>query len=48
VERWADCVSTAFTGNPLGSHGQTPCEGPSLDFTVGYMATDPNTLPRTG
>ena len=48
VERWADCVSTSFTGNPLGSHGQTPCEGPSLDFTVGYMTTDPNTLPRTG
>ena len=48
VERWADCVSQAFTGYPLGSHGQSPCEGASQSWTTDWLAVGPAAHPRTG
>ena len=48
VERWADCVSQGFTGYPLGSHGQTPCEGASQSWTTDWLAVGPAPHPRTG
>lgn len=40
-ERWADCVATAFTGRPLGSHGQAACSDESLSWTVAHLAAGP-------
>ncbi|MDE0802167.1 MAG: hypothetical protein OSA99_02475 [Acidimicrobiales bacterium] len=40
-ERWADCVATAFTGRPLGSHGLPACAGESLRWAGAYLAAGP-------
>ena len=47
VERWADCVSQAFTGYPVGSHGQSPCDGPSQTWTTDWLGVGPAAHPRT-
>lgn len=48
VERWADCVSRSFTGYPLGSHGMSACEDPSLGWTRDFVGAGPSAHPRTG
>ncbi len=48
VERWADCIARDFTGYPLGSHRDAPCDGPSFTWTVDWTAPPPSTRQRTG
>lgn len=48
VERWADCVARSFTAYPLGSHGMSACEDPSLGWTRGFLQAGPAAAPRTG
>ena len=48
VEHWADCVARAFTGNPLGSHQQAPCDGDSYRWTADWLSQGPGAHVRTG
>ena len=48
VERWADCVARSFTAYPLGSHGMSACEDPSLGWSNGFVQAGPAAAPRTG
>ena len=38
-EAWADCVSRAFTGLSLPSHGLPPCDGASLSWAADWLAS---------